>query len=205
MADEWGGLASTEEDVLAATERFSRWKLQDLVKEYLVNHPFLRSLFPLFANSGYAVTRELIDTRFEARREALHEEFPANTDSLTPQGITDVLQGVGFPGVWRGDDVVHTGGIHAPPGPGKDEFHVHPCCRPALDSGDNRDVGMSHADGYPETGRDAREGDMTTQVRPARPAHAGVAGACTAGHSRLSSATGSVSAVTGYATRRDRA
>ncbi|MDX3749041.1 hypothetical protein PV734_20980 [Streptomyces sp. AK08-02] len=101
MADEWGGLASTEEDVLAATERFSRWKLQDLAKEYLVNHPFLRSLFPLFANSGYAVTRELIDTRFEARREALHEEFPANTDSLTPQGITDVLQGVGFPGVWR--------------------------------------------------------------------------------------------------------
>ncbi|MFI6442241.1 P-loop ATPase, Sll1717 family [Streptomyces sp. NPDC050759] len=134
VADERGGLAITEEDVLAATERFSRWKLQDLAKEYLVNHPFLRSLFPLFANSGYAVTRELVETRFEARREALHEEFPAYTDSLTPQGVIDVLYGAGFLGVWRGDDVVYTGGIHAPPGPGEDEFHVHPCFRPALNS-----------------------------------------------------------------------
>ncbi|MET8786180.1 helix-turn-helix domain-containing protein [Streptomyces sp. NPDC004589] len=134
VADERGGPVITEEDVLAATERFSRWKLQDLAKEYLVNHPFLRALFAMFENSGYFVTREVIETRFEVRRQALHENFPAYTDSLTPEGVIHVLYEAGFLGVWRGGDVVYAGGIQAPPGPGEDEFHVHPCFRPALNS-----------------------------------------------------------------------
>lgn len=134
VADERGGPVITEEDVLAATERFSRWKLQDLAKEYLVNHPFMRALFAMFENSGYFVTREMIETRFEVRREALHQDFPAYTDSLIPEGVIDVLYEAGFLGVWRGGDVVYSGGIQAPPGPGEDEFHVHPCFQPALNS-----------------------------------------------------------------------
>ena len=134
VADERGGPVITEADVLAATERFSRWKLHDLAKEFLVSYPFLRSLFAMFENSGYIVPRALIETRFEARREALHEGFPAYTDSLTPEGVIDVLYEAGLLGVRRGGDVVYAGGIQAPPGPEEDEFHVHPCFRPALNS-----------------------------------------------------------------------
>ncbi|MGW4541676.1 P-loop ATPase, Sll1717 family [Streptomyces chartreusis] len=144
VADERGGPVITEEDVLAATERFSRWKLQDLAKEYLVNHPFLRTLFAMFENSGYFVTREMIETRFEVRREALHQDFPAYTSSLTPAGVIDVLYEAGFLGVWRGDGVVYSGGIQAPPGPGEDEFHVHPCFRPALNSLSAERVAAGH-------------------------------------------------------------
>lgn len=137
VADERGGSTITEVDVLAATERFSRWKLQDLAKEYLVNLPFLRSLFPLFENTGYVVMQSALEARFEVRRDALHREFPAYTESLTPQGVIDVLYGASFLGVRRGSDVVYTGGTQAPPLPGEDEFHVHPCFRPALNSLDS--------------------------------------------------------------------
>ncbi|WP_320780441.1 P-loop ATPase, Sll1717 family [Streptomyces sp. CRN 30] len=134
VAHERGGPVITEDDVLAATERFSRWKLQDLATEYLVNRPFLRSLFAMFENTGYVVTRRDLESRFEIRKRTLHRDFPDYTQSLTPQGVIDVLYGTGFLGVRRGDDVVYTGGIQAPPGPGEDEFHVHPCFRPALNS-----------------------------------------------------------------------
>ncbi|WP_224276770.1 P-loop ATPase, Sll1717 family [Streptomyces sp. LS1784] len=134
VAAERGGPTITEDDVLAATARFSRWKLQDLVKEYLVNHPFLRSLFALFENTGYVVMRSALATRFECQREALHLAFPAYTESLTAQGVIDVLYGASFLGVRRGSAVVYAGGTQAPPLPGEDEFHVHPCFRPALNS-----------------------------------------------------------------------
>ncbi|MGW7260906.1 P-loop ATPase, Sll1717 family [Streptomyces sp. NPDC054834] len=134
VAHERGGPWITEADVLAATERFSRWKLQDLAKEYLVNHPFLRSLFAMFENSGHVVTREELASRLEARRDALHRDYPDYTDSLTVRGLIDVLYGAGFLGVRRGDGVVYSGGSQAPPGPEEDEFHVHPCFRPALNS-----------------------------------------------------------------------
>ncbi|WP_033222379.1 P-loop ATPase, Sll1717 family [Kitasatospora phosalacinea] len=134
VAAERGGPTITEDDVLGATEQFSRWKLQDLAKEYLVNHPFLRSLFALFENTGYMVMRPALAARFETHREALHRAFPAYTESLTTQGVIDVLYGASFLGVRRGNDIVYAGGTHAPPLPGEDEFHVHPCFRPALNS-----------------------------------------------------------------------
>ncbi|NEB36194.1 transposase [Streptomyces sp. SID14515] len=132
IADEAGHFTITEGDVLAATEQFSRWKLQDLAKEYLINHPFLRSLFPLFENAGYVVMRSALEDRFEACRESLHLVFSDYTESLTTQGVIDVLYGVGFIGVKRGNDTVYAGGSATPPLPDEDEFHVHPCFRPAL-------------------------------------------------------------------------
>lgn len=134
VADERGGPTITEDDVLQATELFSRWKLQDLAKEYLINHPFLRSLFALFENTGYVVMRPALTARFESHREALHRAFPAYTESLTPQGVIDVLYGASFLGVRRGNDIVYAGGTEVPPQPGEDEFQVHPCFRPALSS-----------------------------------------------------------------------
>lgn len=131
-ADEQGHRIVREEDVLRATLQFSQWKLQDLAKEYLVNYPFLKGLFALFENTGYVVMRRALETRFAARRETLHQEFPAYAESLTPQGVIDVLFGVSFLGVKRGNDVVYTGGMQAPIHPNETEFHVHPCFRPAL-------------------------------------------------------------------------
>jgi hypothetical protein len=134
VADERESPVITVDDVLAATERFSRWKLQDLAKEYLVNHPFLRSLFPLFENTGYEVMRQTLTSRFEARKAGLHREFPVYTENLTPQGVIDVLYGVSFLGVRRGNDVVYAGGSESPPLPDEDVFHIHPCFRAALNS-----------------------------------------------------------------------
>ena len=92
----------TEADVLQAGRQFSAWKLKDLTLEYLVAHPFLKHLFPLFQNTGYVVTRTALSSRFEAAAESLQGLFPAYADALTLSGVIDILYGVGFLGVRRG-------------------------------------------------------------------------------------------------------
>ncbi len=76
----------TEADVVQAGRQFSDWKLKDLALEYLVAHPFLKHLFPLFQNTGYVVTRAVLATRFQAAAESLHRLFPAYADALTVPG-----------------------------------------------------------------------------------------------------------------------
>ncbi|WP_155055362.1 P-loop ATPase, Sll1717 family [Streptomyces blattellae] len=122
----------TEADVLQAGRQFSDWKLKDLALEYLVAHPFLKHLFPLFQNTGYVVTRAVLGSRFDAAAESLHRLFPAYTDVLTLPGVIDVLYAVGFLGVRRGNDVVFAGGDDLPVQAHETEFHVHPCFRAAL-------------------------------------------------------------------------
>ncbi|MGW0337229.1 P-loop ATPase, Sll1717 family [Streptomyces sp. NPDC003011] len=122
----------TEADVLQAARQFSAWKLKDLSLEYLVAHPFLKHLFPLFQNTGYVVTRAALGTRFEAAAESLHGLFPAYAGALTLPGVIDILHGVGFLGVRRGNDVVFAGDDDLPVQPHETEFHVHPCFRAAL-------------------------------------------------------------------------
>lgn len=122
----------TEADVEQAGRQFSEWKLKDLTSEYLVAHPFLRNLFPLFQNAGYVVTRAALTRRFEAAAETLHHEFPAYANALTLAGVVDVLYGVGFLGVRRGNDVVFAGDDGLPVQPHETEFQVHPCFRAAL-------------------------------------------------------------------------
>ncbi len=122
----------TEADVVQAGRQFSDWKLKDLALEYLVAHPFLKHLFPLFQNTGYVVTRAVLATRFQAAAESLHRLFPAYADALTVPGVVDVLYAVGFLGVRRGNDVVFAGGDDLPAQFHETEFHVHPCFRAAL-------------------------------------------------------------------------
>ncbi|MGW1284130.1 P-loop ATPase, Sll1717 family [Streptomyces sp. NPDC002586] len=122
----------TEADVRQAGLQFSAWKLKDLSLEYLVAHPFLKNLFPLFQNAGYVVSRAALRSRFEAAEESLHRLFPAYADALTLSGIIDVLHDVGFLGVRRGNDVVFAGGDDLPVQPHETEFHIHPCFRAAL-------------------------------------------------------------------------
>lgn len=122
----------TEADVVAAGRQFSEWKLKDLTSEYLVAHPFLRNLFPLFQNTGYVVTRAGLGRRFEAAVATLHHDFPAYAHALTLSGVIDVLYGAGFLGVRRGNDVVYAGDDGLPVQPHETEFQVHPCFRAAL-------------------------------------------------------------------------
>ncbi|AYC39450.1 P-loop ATPase, Sll1717 family [Streptomyces griseorubiginosus] len=122
----------TEADVVQAGRQFSEWKLKDLTSEYLVAHPFLRNLFPLFQNTGYVVTRAALARRFEAAAETLHHDFPAYVNALTLPGIIDVLYGTGFLGVRRGNDVVYAGDDGLPIQSHETEFQVHPCFRAAL-------------------------------------------------------------------------
>ncbi|MFI6467479.1 P-loop ATPase, Sll1717 family [Streptomyces sp. NPDC050538] len=122
----------TEGDVVQAGRQFSDWKLKDLALEYLVAHPFLKHLFPLFQNTGYVVTRAVLGTRFEAAAESLHRLFPAYAEALTVPGVVDILYAVGFLGVRRGNDVVFAGGDDLPAQFHETEFHVHPCFRAAL-------------------------------------------------------------------------
>jgi hypothetical protein len=122
----------TEEDVLQAGRQFSAWKLKDLAQEYLVAHPFLERLFPLFQNTGYVVSRAALGSRVDAAAGTLRGLFPAYSEALTLSGILDVLHAVGFLGVRRGSDVVFAGGGELPVQPHEDEFHVHPCFRQAL-------------------------------------------------------------------------
>ncbi|MEU9396902.1 hypothetical protein AB0D86_43795 [Streptomyces sp. NPDC048324] len=121
-----------EADVARAGRQFSEWKLKDLTSEYLVAHPFLRRLFPLFQNTGYVVTRAALTRRFEAAVDTLHHDFPAYANALTLPGVIDVLHGVGFLGVRRGNDVVYAGDDGLAVQPHETEFQVHPCFRAAL-------------------------------------------------------------------------
>ena len=121
-----------ESDVHQATRQFSEWKMKDLVQEYIVAHPFLERLFPLFQNTGYVVTRSALEARFEPVAETLRQQFPAYVKALTLPGILRTLYEVGFLGVRRGNDVVYSGGPWLPNQPHEEEFHIHPCFRAAL-------------------------------------------------------------------------
>lgn len=121
-----------EADVLQATRQFSEWKLKDLVQEYLIAHPFLERLYPLFQNNGYTVTRRVLGERLEEAAPTLRRLFPAYAESLDLVGVVDALFAVGFLGVRRGNDVVYGGGGELPVQPHESELHVHPCFREAL-------------------------------------------------------------------------
>ncbi|MFF7231154.1 P-loop ATPase, Sll1717 family [Streptomyces sioyaensis] len=121
-----------EEDVQEATEQFSRWKIDDLAKEYNIGFPFLRPLFARFENAGYAIDRAEFTTRFDAIRATLHERYPAYREQLTAQGVIEALYGIGFLGVRRGGGVVYAGDSQWPVQPYETELQVHPCFRPAL-------------------------------------------------------------------------
>ncbi|MDT0308277.1 hypothetical protein RM780_15090 [Streptomyces sp. DSM 44917] len=120
--------------ILEATRQFSEWKLQDIAREYAVSFPYLARVLAMFQGSGYVVTRAEVAERFGTYREALHERFPAYTDALTPERIVDLLFGVHFLGVRRGASVLYAADAQVPAQPHEQEFHIHPCFRPALNA-----------------------------------------------------------------------
>ncbi|MFD6294242.1 P-loop ATPase, Sll1717 family [Streptomyces sp. NPDC060235] len=140
VADKRGHRRITEDDMLTATGQFSRWKLTDLAREYSISHPFLAQLFLIFENNGYVVMLPALVSRFEPHRDRLQQDFADYAESLTAQGILDVLFGIGFLGVKRGRGVVYSDGGQVTLQPGESEFHVHPCFRSALGAVDPADL-----------------------------------------------------------------
>lgn len=131
-ADRSGRPTIQEDDVLEAAEQFSRWKLDDLAKEYNVGFPFLRPVFAQFENTGYAVGRSDFTTQFDVIREALHERYSSYAEQLTATSVIDALYAIGFLGVCRGNGVVYAGDSQWPVQPYEENLRIHPCFRPAL-------------------------------------------------------------------------
>ncbi|WP_329364734.1 P-loop ATPase, Sll1717 family [Streptomyces sp. NBC_01483] len=121
-----------ESDVLAATKRFSQWKLEDLAREYNVGFPFLRQVFALFENGDHRVSRDEFGERFSAIRADLREAYSAYTEHLTAQAMVAALFAVGFLGVRRGGSVAYAGSTSLPVQLYEDDLYVHSCFRQAL-------------------------------------------------------------------------
>lgn len=133
-AHDHGHQTITAADVKEATSTFSQWKLLDLAKEYRVTLPFLDRLFALFQNSGYVVMRKALAATFEPFQETLRTRFPRYTEGLDADAALEILYGVGFLGVRRGADVAYAATSNVPVQPHENEFHIHPCFRPALNA-----------------------------------------------------------------------
>lgn len=123
-----------EQDVVEAAQQFSDWKLQDLTREYLVNYPFLSQLFLMFQNTGYIVLRAALEKRLIEHGEALRSRFPDYVNAFNVHGILDILFRIGLIGVKRGGDVIYAWKDRVGIQPNEDEFHIHPCFRPALNA-----------------------------------------------------------------------
>lgn len=121
-----------EDDVIEATLGFSRWKILDLAREYRSTLPFLERVLAMFQNGDVLVSRETVDGHLERFGTSLRAEFPRFAEVLTADGLVDLLFRVGFLGVSRGRDVTYVTNAALPIQPHENEFHVHPCFRPAL-------------------------------------------------------------------------
>jgi len=123
-----------QQDVLEAEVQFSQWKLQDLVREYEVNYPFLADLFTLFQNSGYIISRAALSARLDTRQSTLLRRFPQYTSNLTVDAVIDILYGIGFLGVERKKQIRYVYQDPARVEPDECRFYLHPGFRQALRS-----------------------------------------------------------------------
>jgi hypothetical protein len=126
-AEQNGHTSIVESDVLYAIVQYSQWKLQDLIIEYRVNYPFLNGLMGIFQDSGYIILRDGLERRFALIHETLRSRYPEHVNTLTPQGVIDVLFDVGFLGVRRSQIVTFGYMQNATIQPTDSEYFIHPC------------------------------------------------------------------------------
>jgi hypothetical protein len=133
-AEQNGHSSILESDVQYAIVQYSQWKLQDLVIEYRVNYPFLSGLMGIFQDSGYMILRDGLERRFAQIHETLRSRYPEHVNTLTLQGVIDILFDVGFLGVRRGHIITFGYMQNATVQPTDSEYFIHPCFRSALRS-----------------------------------------------------------------------
>jgi hypothetical protein len=131
-AEKNGHTTVTASDVVEAEVQYSLWKLQDLANEYLVNYPFLGELFVLFQNSGYLVSRKMIEDRVASLQHALLRRYPDHFDVIRTPRIIDILFGIGFLGVRRNHRFEYAYSTEKPIETHETEFCIHPGFREAL-------------------------------------------------------------------------
>ena len=131
-AEKNGHVAIHISDVEEATVLYSRWKLSDVVNEWLINYPFLNDLLWLFSNSTYLVHRSFIGKSLDYVERTLRSRYPQHEKLLSLDGVLATLHLIGFLGIVRDDEVLysynHNGRVEAR----DDVFTVHPCFREAL-------------------------------------------------------------------------
>jgi hypothetical protein len=119
-------------DAEGAELQYSRWKLQDLVREYKINYPFLAHLFAIFQNSGFIVSRSAIEGRLAPIQHTLLDQYAEYSSTFSVDNIIDILYGIGFLGVERKKRSVYTYQDPVRIEPGECRFYIHPSLRLAL-------------------------------------------------------------------------
>lgn len=131
-----GNPCVSEEDVRQALALYSNWKLSDLQNEWIVNYPFLPDLFVLLADNSYLVTRELFAARLGSIEDDLVSRYPAVGQLLSCDALLSVLYGIGLFGVVRKGVTryAYQEKLEGRLQQMDDQFAIHPCFRPALQS-----------------------------------------------------------------------
>jgi hypothetical protein len=127
-----GHTAILVSDVREAELQYSQWKLQDLIREYKINYPFLAHLFATFQNSGYIVSRANLEKRMEPVRETLLENYAEYSSSFSLDNIVHILHGIGFLGVERKKRPAYAYADPVRIEPAECRFYIHPSLRLAL-------------------------------------------------------------------------
>jgi|HubBroStandDraft_3_1064219.scaffolds.fasta_scaffold10505_1 hypothetical protein len=127
-----GHLTVMSGDMQEAELQYSQWKLQDLIREYRINYPFLAHLFAVFQNSGFIVSRAVIEKRMEPVRSALFEEYAEYSSNFSFENIIDILYGIGFLGIERKKQPVYVYENPVRIDPNECRFYIHPSLRLAL-------------------------------------------------------------------------
>ena len=97
VAQDFGRLKITEEDILAAEARYSIWKLDDLINEFKIQYPFLRDFLSIFDGFRVSFSKDQINLKFEESKKVLVRKFP-ELHVLDLDSFLQLLFGLGFVG-----------------------------------------------------------------------------------------------------------
>lgn len=92
-------------DVIQATDRYSDWKLNDLIVEWKVNYPFLNDLFIIFSNSSYVVPRNRFEKLYGQIKSTLENRYSDVAQHLSEDSILNILYVIGFLGIERNGNI----------------------------------------------------------------------------------------------------
>lgn len=117
------------DNVLEAEERFSKWKVSDLVAEYSTNYPFLNDLIIIFAKHVGFTRPTFTRNEFSTKYDSVKDNLTARNreiSEITPEILLAILYNIGFIGVIRSESISYK---HTDPNTINDfdsDFTIHP-------------------------------------------------------------------------------
>lgn len=97
-------------DVQEAEETYSKWKLNDLAREYKTNYPFLNDLLVVFGKHLGFTTPEFDRAQFSDKYSIIRTKLEERCDELsgfTTEIVLAILYNIGFIGVVRSGSVTY--------------------------------------------------------------------------------------------------